>query len=422
MPTEKELRDLAYLVKECEDQNATIDIFPHKWGYTIQMNKTTVDILDFCFEFLKDRLGKFFKGEFAELISLCLQFKKRRIVEASGRSTDGYVRMVSPWVIPFALVVVRGSSGTDENLWFTVWDEKEKAWGQDAEYHECKTRNGPALAQHGDFLYCVHRGSGSDDSLWWTKYSTNDGWSDDKVFPSHFTESNISLVEFQNTLYCFHRGNNSNEELWYCTFDSERNTWNADMKIEVGDKKNIMYCYTGCAVAVFNENLHLVYQNRDNNQFDHLIFDGKAWLNNTKKPLGYTSDTPALVAYQNKLLLVHRGNEKYQGDDKMYYDTYDGTKWSGDSLIPDTYSKYGPGLAVFNDKVFMVHRGSGNEHHLYYSTYKDSTWSKNTKCPNVYTGAPPAISCYTDPQCNTDNYLDTTTAEPQLICVHRGYG
>jgi len=327
--------------------------------------------------------------------------------------------MVSPWVVPFALVVVRGASGKDQNLWFTVWDEDTKSWGEDSEFHECLTRNAPALAQHGDSLYCVHRGCDNDSQLWWTKYSTNDGWSDDTVFPHHHTELNPSLVEFQNTLYCFHRGTGEDRALYYCTFNSGGNTWNDDKKIAVGGE--FFESSHGCAVAVFNDgNLHLVYQ-LDSNKFSHLIFDGKAWRINTRHPEGLTADTPALVAYQDKLLMVYRSQPSDKSQ-QMYYTTYDGNKWSEDLKVPGTYSKYGPGLAVFGDKVFMAHRGASDEA-LYYFIYEGSQWiNSDTKIPDVYTGAPPALACYTDPQCKSDNYEDPKTAKPRLICVHRGFG
>ena len=70
-----------------------------------------------------------------------------RLVNAVQTSSDGFVRMVSPWVIPFALVVVRGGmKKNDQNLWFTVWDNEQHLWGEDAEFHECRSRNAPALA------------------------------------------------------------------------------------------------------------------------------------------------------------------------------------------------------------------------------------------------------------------------------------
>jgi hypothetical protein len=406
----------ALTIQQCKDQQASIGIKAKWWGYTVELNQKAVTILDKCLDYLEDELGHHFKGEIRRAISFCIQLKQHRLEKAVGH--DGYVRMISPWIMPFALTVVRGaSSGDDQSLWFTVWDPDQRTWGEDAEFHDCFSRNAPALAQHGDLLYCVHRGADSDDRLWWTVYSTNDGWSDDTVFPNHHTASNTSLVEFKGTLYCFHRGTGSDEKLYYCTFDTERRTWNNDIVIKVGTQE--YFSYTGCAVAVFNDELHLVYQVRPSNGFYHLIFDGTAWRNAPNNPQGLTADTPALVAYGTSLLLVHRGYK----DEDMWYGTYDGHSWSQDKQIPNTCSDMGPGLAVFGEEVFMVHRSSGRDGALWYSTYNNgSGWSKDTHVDNVCTGAPPAIACYTDPQCNPDNYTDSTTAVPRLICVHRGWG
>jgi hypothetical protein len=264
----------------------------------------------------------------------------------------------------------------------------------------------------------VHRGCGEDEQLWWTVYSTNDGWSDDTVFPSpHWTATTPSLVEFKGTLYCFHRGRGKETELYYCTFDTERKTWNNDIQIKVGDESH--GSPTGCAVAVFNDELHLVYQRCDNHSIHHIIFNKttNTWRNNNNNPSARTRDTPALVAYKNELLLVHRGD----GDDGMWYCTYNGTYWNKDQRIPGMASDAGPGLAVFGNEVLMVHRSSSNKGELYYSIYSGSGWS-DTKIEGQSTGAPPALACYTDPQCKPDNYEDSKTAVPRLICVHRGWG
>ena len=426
IPDEDELIQLAWTVEKCISENATIEIHAKWWGYTIELNARAVEILDNCLEFLKDKFGKHFKGEIPKLISLCIQFKRRRLVEAVDRSKDGFVRMVSPWVIPFALVVVRGAMKKgDENLWFTVWDNEEQKWGEDAEFHETMSRNAPALAQHGDFLYCVHRGAGEDDHLWWTKYSTNNGWSDDTMFPNHWASNNPSLVEFKNTLYCFHRGaTDKDHALYYCTFDDGRNSWNDDVKISVGG--GFFYSSTGCAVAVFSGELHLVFQvysphDATDSQFHHLIFNGTAWRNGLNRPSGMSADIPALVSYKNKLILVHRGYK----DQDLWYVIGDGLTWSEDLHIEKACSKYGPGVAVFNDKLFMAHRGKGDNENIWYSTYNGSTWTQDTmanKDHGILTGAPPALASYTDPQCNSDNYTDSKNTVARLICVHRGWG
>ena len=413
-----DLIDKALTAQQCKDQDMDISISVNWWGYTVQLNQKAVFKLDLCLTYLEEKLGLHFKGEILTLISFCIQLKQRRLDNAvNAEGSDGYVRLISPWVIPFALTVVRGSSGDDRNLWFTVWDPDKKQWGEQAEFHECLSRNAPALAQHGDLLYCVHRGDTSD-LLKWTVYSTNDGWSDDHDFPNHWTETNPSLVEFNNTLYCFHRGAGLKDQaLYYCTFNTASKTWNDDIVIKVGDQ--VQYSESGCAVAVFNEELHMVYQSGNSNDIYHRIFnkDTNAWRTSIN-PAASTKDTPALVAYGTDLLLVHRGD----GDEFIWYCTYNGNSWTKEQQIPGMYSSMGPGLAVFGNEVFMVHRSNKSNGELYYSIYNGSSWSPDAHIDGQSTGAPPALACYTDPQCIPANYTDSKTAEPRLICVHRGWG
>ena len=415
---QKDLIDKALDTWQCRDLEASIEVFVRWWGFTVELNQKAVNMLDQCLTYLEEMLGKHFaETKLRRAISFCIQFKQARLTNAVESSDDGYVRLISPWVIPFALTVVRGSSGDDRNLWFTVWDPDKKQWGEQAEFHECLSRNAPALAQHGDLLYCVHRGDTSD-LLKWSVYSTNDGWSDDHDFPNHWTETNPSLVEFNNTLYCFHRGAGLKDQaLYYCTFNTASKTWNDDIVIKVGDQ--VQYSESGCAVAVFNEELHMVYQSGNSNDIYHRIFnkDTNAWRTSIN-PAASTKDTPALVAYGTDLLLVHRGD----GDEFIWYCTYNGNSWTKEQQIPGMYSSMGPGLAVFGNEVFMVHRSNKSNGELYYSIYNGSSWSPDAHIDGQSTGAPPALACYTDPQCIPANYTDSKTAEPRLICVHRGWG
>ena len=426
-------------VLELDNKGVSIRVQAKWWGFTIELNNNAVVFLNECFNYLDEKLNKHFKeSKLRRAISFYIQFKQERLSRAvNAEGSGGLVRMVSPWVIPVALVVVRGKMNEkdDYNLWFTVWDNDQNAWGEDAEFHECMTRNGPALAQHGDFLYCVHRGYG-DNNLWWTKYSTDDGWSDDTMFPQHHTDSNTSLVDFNGTLYCCHRGASDeqhvNNMLYYCTFDGV-GSWNTDTKIEVNG--TVFKSDTGCAVAVFNKELHLVYQSTDSNNVHHLIFDGTNWRNNGSIPNCETADTPALVAYKDKLLMVHRGHT----DQDLWYNNYSNGSWTGDNKInPIQSSKYGPSLAVFDNKVYMVHRGANNDQHLWHSTYDGTNWTQDKETKGVCLGAPPALVCYKDPECTEKNYVDPNviedetdptktvelppTYQPRLICVHRGIG
>jgi hypothetical protein len=125
------LIDSALTIQECKDQEASISVIAKWWGYTVTLNKKAVFMLDKCLDYLEDELRHHFKGEIRRAISFCIQLKQHRLETASGNNTkDGSVKMISPWVLPFALTVVRGgSSGDDQSLWFTVWDPEQKTWG-----------------------------------------------------------------------------------------------------------------------------------------------------------------------------------------------------------------------------------------------------------------------------------------------------
>jgi hypothetical protein len=133
----------ALTTQQCRDLEASIEVFVRWWGFTVQLNQKAVHMLDECLTYLEEMLGKHFaETKLRRAISFCIQFKQMRLTNAVENSDDGYVRLISPWVIPFALTVVKGSSGDDRNLWFTVWDPAKKEWGQQAEFHECLSRNG----------------------------------------------------------------------------------------------------------------------------------------------------------------------------------------------------------------------------------------------------------------------------------------
>jgi hypothetical protein len=191
-------------------------------------------------------------------------------------------------------------------------------------------------------------------------------------------------------------------------------------------------------VAVFNHRntnqLHLVYQCSKDNHIKHLwTTDLENWNEISLNNKWTTKDTPALVVYDGRLLMVNRGG----GDEYLWYCLYDGTSWSGDeSIIPGedpkkdkAYSTHGVGLAVFDNKVFMVHRSNRNNGELWYSTYTTSAgWTGDRCIAGQSTGETPALACYKDPQVKPENYDKTDESYSEgviasrLICVHRGWG
>lgn len=399
----------------------TIEVVKHWWGYVVKLNQDAVDRLELCLSLLDESLKYIFQDPvIRKAVSIAIQLKQERLQNVASNTGSKGCDLVSPWVMPFALAVVRNTGGGDQNLWYSVWDQDKNVWGEQAEFNENLSRSGPALAQHGDKLYCVHRGQGNDQNLYWTVYTTNDGWSDDHIMTGHSTSTTPCLVEFQNKLYCFHRGHDG-DALLYCCILNDDGTWSDDAKVKVGNDEHSSK--TGCAAAVFNEKLYLVYGGCYKEHL-HIIssVDGSTWGGHIEFEGYTTADTPALVAYNERLLLVHRG----AGSDTRLYsmESNDGVSWSKDDPLGEYYSNQGPALAVFEEKVYMVHRSDKNTGELWYSIYDDKigSWSPDTHIEDQSTGETPALACYTDPQCTPENYVDSNTAVPRLICVHRGWG
>jgi len=400
------------------------------WGFWIEMNHEAAEKYAYMLERIEEHLPKCLSPKMKRAIAFALQLKEHRITAADKRSDYKGCKFVSPWVLPFALTVVRNNSGDDQHLWSTVWDPGENTWGEQSEFNgeDVLSRSGPALAQHGDFLYCVHRGGNDDTALYWTVYTTDDGWRDDQKFPSQLSSTTPSLVEFQEKLYCFYQGA-GNSFLYFCRLTDDGNSWENNTHVKVGG--NDLNCVNGCGVAVFNEQLHLVYECGDGKKLKHLwTNDFSIWHEVTMKDSWSTSDTPALVAYKGRLLLVHRGNK----DEALYYSFYDGSSWSNtENTLPNEHgngnatSTQGVALAVFDEKVFLVHRSGANNGELWYSTYTNSGgWTNDRRIVGQSTGETPALACYKDPQVKAENYEENET-EPgmivdRLICVHRGWG
>ena len=404
------------------------------WGFWIEMNHHACEKYVHMLERIRERLPKCLGPELKEAVTFALLLKEHRIKAADERSGWKGAKFVSPWVLPFALTVVRNNSGDDQHLWFTVWDPDQNTWGEQSEFNgeDVLSRSGPALAQHGDFLYCVHRGGNDDTALYWTVYTSNDGWRDDQKFPTQLSSTTPSLVEFEveskKRLYCFYQGA-GNSCLYFCRLTENGNSWENNTHVQVGGKD--LNCVNGCGIAVFNDQLHLVYECGDGKKLKHLwTKDFSVWHEVAMNDNWSTSDTPALVAYEGRLLMVHRGNK----DQKIWYGFYDGNKWSdseetipGESGNTAAESAQGVALAVFDHKVFCVHRSSANNGVLWYSTYTNSGgWSNNTHIEGQSTGETPALACYKDPQVKPENY-EANETEPgmiveRLICVHRGWG
>ncbi|WP_067472695.1 hypothetical protein [Nocardia amamiensis] len=63
-------------------------------------------------------------------------------------------------------------------------------------------------------LYVVFRGRGSETSLYYGYIDSNGGWSGDTQFPRHASQEDPSLAVFGGQLCCVHRGGGSDKSLF----------------------------------------------------------------------------------------------------------------------------------------------------------------------------------------------------------------
>jgi len=385
------------------------------WGYEVHLNQAAVDLLDQILTVLDEALQKCFKNpETRKAVSICIQVKQLRLKNVTNRTGNNGCRLVSPWICPFALTVVREKTKADLSLYTAVWDSTTRQWGDESAFTDIESASGPALAQHGDRLFCAYRGPGSDEKLYWIEYTPQSGWTDDtpRAFPSHWTSIGPTLVEFKGKLYCFHHGrSDTDKNLYFCTFNDALNNWNGDQIIP--NAVNL----TGIAAAVLNDTLHVVYADVSKGALMHTqSTDGTDWSNPVALPGHQTFDTPALAAYQGKLHLLHKGT----GSTTLWHSTFENNSWSGDSQVQNHDSLDGPALAVHGGLLCMVHRSSGNASEVWYSTYNGTSWTADEGLPNHHTGDNPAVVSYMDPAATAENYEDPTTAGARLMTVYRG--
>ena len=414
------------------------------WGYRIEMNHRAATAVSEILDQLENLLSKHFaETKIRRAICAVLKIKSFRI---GNVATENGANVVSPWLLPFALAVV-GEKIKDESLWYTVFDpnattDTEK-WSVDTEFNDTLSFSGPALAQYGKLLYCVHRGQGDDQHLWWTVYQSKDntddtdenkgGWGTDKKFRHHKSATPPALVAFENKLYCFHRGTNDGGaddcNLWMCQLNDEGTDWKDDTLVPGHTSTS------GFAAVVFGNKIHLVYEGGDNSNSDHQIrhatWDGKDWSAPKTLQDHLTCDVPGLAVYNNQLHMVHKG---WKDEFLWHAHSSDGITWTDDVQLLKHKSDQGPALATYNDVLYMVHRSCDNSDRkadLWWAAYTTAGgWTVDTKFNDHKTADNPALAVYADPQATVDTNLEegqepdpnvpSETLVPQLICVHRG--
>ncbi|MFG2895188.1 hypothetical protein [Streptomyces sp. NPDC048248] len=408
VPTVQDIDRAELARKELAARGAEVTTSTHWWGFALHLNAQAANTAADISDLIGDVAGNILPSPFNKIVEAYCKIKAALIKAVSA----GYgCRLVSPWFAPGMLIPISKAPDNDTSLWWTVFQEG-KGWSDDQRFTGHTSQDNPALAALGGKLWAIHRGGGSDKSLWEThyvpapppNYTPSAGWSPDTSFPGHASDAGPAAAVYEGKLYVVHKGNGSNKRLWW-TSRTATGTWTRDTELPHHGTD------TGPALAVYGGYLYCVHKGNGDAGMWWTRFDGNSWSGDTRIPNVATSSNPALAVYtvnnRTRLYCVHKGN----GDASMWYTTFDGSNWSGDTRIPNVATAAGPALAVFKNKLYAVHRGN-NDQSLWYTTFNGTSWTGDTKFPGHASGAGPALIVYRDPY----------GTEDQLMCVHRGGG
>jgi hypothetical protein len=151
----------------------------------------------------------------------------------------------------------------------------------------------------------------------------------------------------------------------------------------------------GPSIITFNNTLFIIYRSENSNDLRVATFDGKLWSDATIASqhgsiAPESTCAPALALFNNQLFMVYRSPNNYD----LNYATFDGNIWLGNSEIwkqpgpihPE--SSCSPGLAVFNNRLFLSYKSPQNND-LNIASFDGTNWFGNTQIYNQPGGIRP---------------------------------
>ncbi|WNG60366.1 hypothetical protein F0U59_40895 [Archangium gephyra] len=377
----------------------------HWWGFVLHLNEDATQLLEEIDKYAA-KLTAALPAEAKPVASLIKYYLKLRNVVIKLEDKGQGVRLVSPWIMPTLLVPLPDNRHVDDSQlrWSTFSSDSggEGPWSDEQKLQQVFSESGPSLAVFQEKLFCVARGAGNDQALWWMTF--DGGWSPYQKISDHVLSAAApALAVFQGKLHVVARGAGSDQTLWWMTYDG--NAWSAYQRIS----EHVLSA-DGPALAEFDGKLHLVARGAGKDTcLWWMTYDGRSWSTYQKiSDYVFSENGPALAKFDGKLHLVARGTGK---DQNLWWMTYDGYAWSTYRKISDyVFSADTPALAEFQGKLHLLSRGSGKDQNLWWMTYDGGSWSQYRKIDNVYSAYKPGLANYRDPNGTRD----------QLLCVHRG--
>lgn len=235
----------------------------------------------------------------------------------------------------------------------------------------------PALAADQNTLWCMHRGGGNNQELWYMNYNSQFGWgpidSEWKVtlpqsIPQSFAGPALAF-DSSNQLWCGYGGAGANIKT---TASPNGFNWGTIYGSDVSFNTSP----AGPALANFNDAIWLIFSDSANNRLMTGRFVDGSLAGMANAGNNYTTTAPALCAFKNQLWCVYR-----KDNNDLYVTTSSNFQtWTDGIPIPNQTSDCGPSLAYMpeNDTLLCVY-GDGNGGSVFYYTYNASgdpaTWS-----------------------------------------------
>uniref|UniRef100_UPI002FDC3E2B hypothetical protein n=1 Tax=Streptomyces sp. IBSBF 3136 TaxID=2903524 RepID=UPI002FDC3E2B len=166
VPTREDIARAERAVEQLAARGVEVGTSTHWWGFAIHLNAEAANTAADISDLIGDAAGNILPSPFNKIVEAYCKVKAVLIKAVSA----GYgCRLVSPWFAPGMLVPVSKAPDKDTSLWWTVFQEG-KGWSEDQRFPAHASQDDPSLAVLDGKLWAIHRGGGSDKSLWETSY------------------------------------------------------------------------------------------------------------------------------------------------------------------------------------------------------------------------------------------------------------
>jgi hypothetical protein len=322
----------------------------------------------------------------------------RAIDWRAGSVIEGQLSKAAPALAAFDLglhMVHLGDSSND--IWWSIFDgtlwRRPNGTPGDQRIPGQQSKTTPALAVYNNQLHMIHLGTSSND-IWWsiydgTTWNRPDGTPGNVQIPGQQSKATPALAVYNNQLHMIHLGDSSND-IWWSIYDGT--TWNRPDGTPGNVQIPGQQSKATPALAVYNNQLHMVHLGDSSNDIWWSIYDGTTWRRSDGTPgneriRGHRSRAaPAVAVFTNRLHLAHIG----ESSNNIWNSSFDGNEWGADRRRYDGQSSAGPAMAAFGGRFYMLHMG--DESNRIWQTMRDTSLPSIEAPPGVTIGGQQHLS------------------------------